>query len=251
MRIRQADLHEFEVDHGEDTYVVNLETRVCGCYKWSLLGVPCWHALACIQLRRLNYEEFIHQAYHVETYAKTYAHAFKAMPGQSQWEITPYPRPLPPPHRKMPGRPSKKKRAKEPGEDKERNEVKRARKQNKCSRCGGLGHYKTKCNNPIQTTTPPKAKGGRPKSSHAIAPRETGAAAPAGPNPCVTEPATTIGPRTDAPDVVQMSKKKGGKKKGSLKNLLQQPQASQISASSSAPSPQLETQLQSTQGSNT
>uniref|UniRef100_A0A803MJ65 SWIM-type domain-containing protein n=1 Tax=Chenopodium quinoa TaxID=63459 RepID=A0A803MJ65_CHEQI len=77
MRINQADLNEFEVDHGDDTFVVNLETQTCGCYRWTLMGIPCWHALACIQLK---------------------------------------------------------------------------------SRCGGLGHYKTKCNNPVQQVVP-KPKG--------------------------------------------------------------------------------------------
>ncbi|XP_021744639.1 uncharacterized protein LOC110710621 [Chenopodium quinoa] len=158
MRINQADLNEFEVDHGDDTFVVNLETQTCGCYRWTLMGIPCWHALACIQLKRLNYEHFIHPAYHVITYAKAYAPSFKAMPGQSQWEVTPYPKPLPPSHRKMPGRPSKKKRVREQGEDQERRNVKRAKKKNRCSRCGGLGHYKTKCNNPVQQVVP-KPKG--------------------------------------------------------------------------------------------
>uniref|UniRef100_A0A803MAQ9 Zinc finger PMZ-type domain-containing protein n=1 Tax=Chenopodium quinoa TaxID=63459 RepID=A0A803MAQ9_CHEQI len=87
--------------------------------RWTLTGIPCWHALACIQLRRLNYEDYIHPAYHVQTYAKTYAYAFRSMPGQTQWELPPYPKPLPPPHRVIPGRPSKKKRVKEPGDDQE------------------------------------------------------------------------------------------------------------------------------------
>uniref|UniRef100_A0A803N400 ascorbate ferrireductase (transmembrane) n=1 Tax=Chenopodium quinoa TaxID=63459 RepID=A0A803N400_CHEQI len=41
----------------------------------------------------------------------------------------------------MPGRPNNKKRV---GEDQERKIVKRAKKKNRCGRCGGLGHYKTK-----------------------------------------------------------------------------------------------------------
>uniref|UniRef100_A0A803MHP7 SWIM-type domain-containing protein n=1 Tax=Chenopodium quinoa TaxID=63459 RepID=A0A803MHP7_CHEQI len=141
-----------------DTFVVNLENNTRGCYRWTLMGISCWHALACIQLRRLNYEDYIHPAYHVQTYAKTHAPAFRAMSGQSQWEVTPYPKPLPPPHGVMPGRPSKKKRVKEPGEDQERENVKRTKKQNKCGRCGGLGHYKTKCFNPIMQKVP-KRKG--------------------------------------------------------------------------------------------
>ncbi|KAL2925431.1 ATP-dependent DNA helicase Q4 [Bienertia sinuspersici] len=155
MRVNQADLLEFEVDHDDDTYVVNLETREYSYYRWSLMGIPCWHALACIQKLDLNYEDYIHPTYHIQTYAATYAPPFKAMPGQKQWEVTPYPKPKPPTHRVMLGRPSKKKRRKEQGEDQERQHVKRAKKQNKCSRCGGLGHYKTKCNNPVpeKTTT--------------------------------------------------------------------------------------------------
>uniref|UniRef100_A0A803LPW9 SWIM-type domain-containing protein n=1 Tax=Chenopodium quinoa TaxID=63459 RepID=A0A803LPW9_CHEQI len=95
MRVSQADLMEFEVDDLEYTYVVNLETKSCSCNRWTLMGIPYWHALAYIQLRRLDIENFIHRAYHVETYTKAYAPTFKAMPGHQQWEVTPYPRPLP------------------------------------------------------------------------------------------------------------------------------------------------------------
>lgn len=28
----QVDLHDFKFDHEEDTFVVYLETKVCGCY---------------------------------------------------------------------------------------------------------------------------------------------------------------------------------------------------------------------------
>lgn len=79
--IGQADLIEFEVDDLEDTYVVNLENKACSCNRWTLMGIPCWHGLACIQLRRLDIENFIHPTYHVETYTKEYAPSLKAMPG--------------------------------------------------------------------------------------------------------------------------------------------------------------------------
>uniref|UniRef100_A0A803LVZ2 Transposase MuDR plant domain-containing protein n=1 Tax=Chenopodium quinoa TaxID=63459 RepID=A0A803LVZ2_CHEQI len=123
MRINQADLYEFEVDHEGDTFVVNLEKHECGCYRWTLM------------------------AYHVETYAKAYAPSFKAMPGQNQWDVTPYPAPLPPHCKKMVGRPSNKKRVKEPEEDVEKN-VNRAKKQNRCSGCGDHRHYVNKCSKP-------------------------------------------------------------------------------------------------------
>ena len=110
MRVNQADLLEFEVDQDYDTYVVNLETWECSCYRWTLMEIPCWHALACIQHLGLEWEQFIHQAYHISSYAATYAPAFKGMPGIQFWEETNNPKPLPPPYRVMPGRPSTKKR---------------------------------------------------------------------------------------------------------------------------------------------
>uniref|UniRef100_A0A803M2U3 SWIM-type domain-containing protein n=1 Tax=Chenopodium quinoa TaxID=63459 RepID=A0A803M2U3_CHEQI len=93
MRVIQVDLHEFEVDDEQETFVVNLENKTCGCYRWTLMGIPCWHALACIAKRRLNYEDFIHPAYHIATYAATYAPAFHAMPGHNQWGDSDRPQP--------------------------------------------------------------------------------------------------------------------------------------------------------------
>uniref|UniRef100_A0A803M658 SWIM-type domain-containing protein n=1 Tax=Chenopodium quinoa TaxID=63459 RepID=A0A803M658_CHEQI len=110
MRVNQANLMEFEVDDSKDTYVVNLENKACSCNRWTLMGIPCCHALACIQMRILDIEPFIHPTYHVATYTKAYAPSFKAMPDHQQWEVTPYPKPLPHAHRKLPGRPSSKKR---------------------------------------------------------------------------------------------------------------------------------------------
>ncbi|KAL2893336.1 Protein FAN [Bienertia sinuspersici] len=159
MRVSQADRQEFEVDDTEDTYVVNLENKVCNCNRWTLIGIPCWHALACIQMRRLDFEQFIHLVYHVQTYSKAYTPSFRAMPGQHQMEVTPYPRPLPPPHKKLPRRPSNKKMRKEPGEDEERKNLKRSKQKNKCGNCGGLGHYKNKCLSPL--IVKPKRKLGK------------------------------------------------------------------------------------------
>lgn len=170
MTLRQADLFEFEVDHEEFTYVVNLESKTCNCNRWTLMGIPCWHALACMEVKRLNYEQYVHPAYHVSTFAKAYQPAFKAMPGHLMWDETPYPKPLPPSHRNLPGRPSKHKRKKADGEGAEATEkknVKRAKKQNRCSNCGGLGHTYYTCKEP-KVYTPavkPNRRPGRPRKN--------------------------------------------------------------------------------------
>ncbi|KAK9667713.1 hypothetical protein RND81_13G006100 [Saponaria officinalis] len=72
--------------------------------------------------------------------------------------------------RKMPGRPSAKKRKKEAGEG-EKGKVKRQKKPNKCGNCGELGHYKRTCKNKT-VQKPEKAKGGRPPSSSTWAKEE-------------------------------------------------------------------------------
>ncbi|KAL2922162.1 Interferon type B [Bienertia sinuspersici] len=53
MIVSQANLYEFEVDDIEDTFVVNLKSKVCSCSRWTLMGIPFRHALACIQNRRI------------------------------------------------------------------------------------------------------------------------------------------------------------------------------------------------------
>lgn len=258
MRVRQADLQEFEVDHELDTFVVNLESMHCGCYRWSLMGIPCWHALACIQLRRLKYEDFIHPAYHVETYAKAYAPTFKAMPGHNQWDTTQYPKPLPPPYRKMVGRPKLKKRRKEAGEGEEQQQVKRAKKQNKCSRCGGLGHYKSSCRMPAPLAD--HGQGGQKEKAGSS--QKVGPVA-AKPGPVPAKPASKKGsvaakpgPEPSKPasqkGYVQAKSGRVASKKGSVqakpgrvaskKGTKKPTQSSQVSISSSAPPPLTETQ---------
>ncbi|XP_057540754.1 uncharacterized protein LOC130818607 [Amaranthus tricolor] len=67
----------------KESYVVNLTNKTCLCGSWNLLGIPCKHAMACIVIRKLDPSEFVHEAYLVETYAKTYAPKFYGMPGHN------------------------------------------------------------------------------------------------------------------------------------------------------------------------
>ena len=78
--VHQADVWEFEVDHDGESHIVNLEKKECGCYRWNLLGIPCCHALACMNIKKLSYEEYIHEAYPVVAYKATYAPTLIFMP---------------------------------------------------------------------------------------------------------------------------------------------------------------------------
>ena len=157
----QSTRDEWEVEHDNDKHVVNLKDWSCTCNKWEVTGIPFSHGFACLVKRRENPDKFVHDYYTKATYIEAYKDNIKPMPGMEQWDRSALPQPLPPPLRKMPGRPSKKKRKRAVGEDGEEKYVRRTKRQNCCSNCGQPGHYKTKCKNPA---APPKPKktGGRP-----------------------------------------------------------------------------------------
>ncbi|KAH9623644.1 hypothetical protein KSS87_021988 [Heliosperma pusillum] len=158
----QSKDDNFEVDFKGERWVVQLNQRKCNCRNCQLSGLPCTHAMVCILKQRLDHEDFVDDAYTKERYAMAYELAISPMPGVKQWEKSGLPEPLPPIIRKMRGRPSKKRRRKEAGEE-ESNRVKRPKNKNKCGIFGGLGHSKRTCKNP---PAPPKvnSKGGRPLS---------------------------------------------------------------------------------------
>lgn len=46
---------KFEVNtRSDEQFAVDLNTWYCGCRKWSLIGLPCTHAMAAIISRGLN-----------------------------------------------------------------------------------------------------------------------------------------------------------------------------------------------------
>ena len=89
---------------------MNLTNKTCHCGRWTLIGILCKHAIACIVYRKLDYIDFVYEAYHVKTYAKTYGPRFHGTPGHKMWPTSTNPKPLPPPFRKISGRPNKRKR---------------------------------------------------------------------------------------------------------------------------------------------
>ncbi|XP_074313690.1 uncharacterized protein LOC141648880 [Silene latifolia] len=111
-RTEQSGPHEYEVEYNLDRWIIDLEKRTCNCFKWDLTGIPCVHAYACIKKRRGDPKICVHEAYSKEVYVKAYSHFIKALPGPKQWEKTDHPQPEPPAYRKIPGKPSLKKKEK-------------------------------------------------------------------------------------------------------------------------------------------
>ncbi|XP_074296917.1 uncharacterized protein LOC141627579 [Silene latifolia] len=80
----QSMPHYFEVEYHQERYVVDLDAKTCGCKKWDIAGIPCPHVYACLTKKRLEPEDYCHQAYTKETYLKAYGNMFKALPGPKQ-----------------------------------------------------------------------------------------------------------------------------------------------------------------------
>ena len=59
-----AGYNEFEVTTVNGSkFVVNLEMKECGCRRWNMIGIPCHHAIFCINKLRYNVEDYVHNCY--------------------------------------------------------------------------------------------------------------------------------------------------------------------------------------------
>ncbi|XP_057248209.1 uncharacterized protein LOC130590194 [Beta vulgaris subsp. vulgaris] len=62
--------------------IVNLEARRCTCKKWDKVGVPCCHAVACIEFLNKEVEFYVDECYRKEVYLRTYAAAIPPIEGE-------------------------------------------------------------------------------------------------------------------------------------------------------------------------
>lgn len=145
--LTQSSDDVYEVDYRGDTYVVNLREKTCSCFHWNLTGLPCPHAMSCIVDKRAELEPFIHEAYSKVKYTLAFANSVSPMPSVKHWsKVSQEIEPLPPPFKKLPGRPNLKKRKKEAGEGTSK-QVTRPRAPRKCAKCGVHGHTIKTCKN--------------------------------------------------------------------------------------------------------
>ncbi|OMO66824.1 Zinc finger, PMZ-type [Corchorus olitorius] len=48
----------YEIQHGEDRYIVQLAEKTCSCRRYTLSGIPCAHAICAIRDRRAKIEDY-------------------------------------------------------------------------------------------------------------------------------------------------------------------------------------------------
>ncbi|XP_057251731.1 uncharacterized protein LOC104908513 [Beta vulgaris subsp. vulgaris] len=146
--------------------IVNLEDRTFTCKKWDKLGVPCCHAVACIEFLNKEAEFYVDECYRKEVYLRTYAAAIPPIEGERHWPRVEC-KLDPPPIKVGPGRP-RRNRIRDAYEDPKRpGQLTRHGIEMTCTLCREKGHNKRGCpkKDTAQPLEPPaKKQRGRPKN---------------------------------------------------------------------------------------
>ncbi|KAK2438726.1 hypothetical protein QL285_023469 [Trifolium repens] len=131
----------FEVYDGFTRFPVNLNSHTCECKSWQISGMPCKHSAAAIIYIRARVEDYCDTYYSKEKYITTYSSLVSPLPDPNTLEEEDV---LPPPLRRLPGRP-KKNRRREKDEDVAPSNARKLLSTIKCTNCGTLGHNKRSC----------------------------------------------------------------------------------------------------------
>nr|XP_043625705.1 uncharacterized protein LOC122597137 [Erigeron canadensis] len=129
------------------------------CRAWQLSGILCLHAVKAIYAQYKEPEPFVSDSLRKDKFLATYMYDIRTVGGEYLWPKTNRIPPLAPPLRRMPGRPTVK-RKRESNED----GPIMSTKSKKCSNCCQYGHNARSCSKvplPRQPKIPKKR--GRPK----------------------------------------------------------------------------------------
>ena len=96
----------YEVRNGFNSFEVDLGGQYCTCRLWEVAGIPCVHAQACILFIQQDPVDYISFWFNKKKYLETYQENILPVNGSILWHETNYTKPLPPIARRMPGRPT-------------------------------------------------------------------------------------------------------------------------------------------------
>lgn len=71
----------FEIDHPDSTFIVDLNNRICRCQMFDLIGIPCSHVVSAIIFSRKEIEHFIDHWYFRNMFFNAYKPVIKHVPG--------------------------------------------------------------------------------------------------------------------------------------------------------------------------
>ncbi|CAI9299761.1 unnamed protein product [Lactuca saligna] len=110
----------------------------------QLNGYGCAHSVASISFLNKDVEAYVDKMFSITTFRKAYNYKISPMNSSDMWPETNYTPPLPPINRRMPGRPTTK-RKKSTTENTGTHRVFKAGKKIRCSICKEIGHNKATC----------------------------------------------------------------------------------------------------------
>ncbi|CAI9281057.1 unnamed protein product [Lactuca saligna] len=143
-QVLPSGLNQFEVRGAIDAYEVDLERKTCSCRLWQLNGYGCAHSVARISFLNRDVEAYVDNMFSTTTFRKIYNYRIAPMNSSDMWPETNYTPPLPLINRRMPGRPTTK-RKKSTTENTGTHRVSKAGKKIRCSICKEIGHNKATC----------------------------------------------------------------------------------------------------------
>ncbi|XP_010523617.1 PREDICTED: uncharacterized protein LOC104801928 [Tarenaya hassleriana] len=155
---------KYEVMEFGVSFSVDLYAKSCACRRWDLTGVPCQHAITVINEMRYDLPRYVAEYYSKSTWEETYTRNIDPVNGEPMWEKLGKDPIGVPNFRRMPGRPTKFHRRKDPHESpKKAGHMTRHGRQMTCGRCRQVGHNAAGCKNEPVLVYGPKRKRGRPR----------------------------------------------------------------------------------------
>ncbi|XP_048232861.1 uncharacterized protein LOC125370617 [Ricinus communis] len=76
---------KFQVNIGEDQFVVDINMHTCTSREWEITGISCIHACSNIHWMNQDNTTFVSKYYSVETYIETYKNALEPLNGRKIW----------------------------------------------------------------------------------------------------------------------------------------------------------------------
>ena len=105
--VRRCGEYEFQVELEDYKGTVRLDEKHCDCEMWQVSGIPCMHAVACINTIRGNVEDYCHHFFSVDNWRKCYMGVIHPIPSMNFWPQFENMDLQPPVACSLPGRPKK------------------------------------------------------------------------------------------------------------------------------------------------
>ena len=137
--VRPVSLNDFEVMGGTEQHCVDLEQQVCTCKKYQFRGIPCAHAIKCIDYRKWDVDDFCDDCFSATKYRDTYKENLGATRDRSQWAHV-YGEGL-----QIITAPNYSREAGRPKDNRIESQSTKKKMVHTCSACGVLGHNIRRC----------------------------------------------------------------------------------------------------------